>query len=218
MHVMKKSALATKESMPDTSTMSWIIVGLGNPGAEYEKTRHNAGRLAVMRFSEREGIEEWKEDRKTKLHIARGESGNDSVVLILPDTFMNKSGLAVAKYVKSPKAAKKLIVLYDDLDLPIGRMKISFDRGSGGHKGVDSIIRSVKTREFARIRIGISPETPSGKMKKPQGEWGVNDFILGGFKPNEIKELNLIFDRSVEAIKAIMERGVGVAMNQFNQN
>ena len=198
--------------------MAWIIVGLGNPGSEYEKTRHNAGRLAVERFAKLCSLDDWKEEKKVQAHIARGLIEKDIVVCVLPDTFMNKSGLAVGKYIKSPKAAEKLVVIYDDLDLPIGRMKLSYDRGSGGHKGLDSIMKTVKTRAFARIRIGISSETPGGKLKKVHGENEVNDFILGAFKPSEMKELDIVFDRATDAIKAIIERGPLIAMNEFNKN
>jgi PTH1 family peptidyl-tRNA hydrolase len=193
--------------------MAWVIVGLGNPGNEYENTRHNAGRMAVSHFAKKKGAAEWREDKKAIATVAK----DGTTALVLPDTFMNKSGSAVVKYVKSPKAAEKLIVVYDDLDLPIGKIKLSFDRGSGGHRGLDSIMRSVKTRAFARIRIGVSPETPSGKLKKPHGEDEVNTFILAKFKPAEMDELKKVFKRVDEAIEAIMEQGALVAMNTFNQ-
>ena len=115
----------------------YTIIGLGNPGVEYEKTRHNTGKMAVDAL----------------------ESKNVKAKYIHQDTFMNKSGSAVAKVVKSKKAAEKLIVIYDDLDLPLGTMKISFNRGSGGHKGLESVVRAVKTKEFIRIRIGIGKKS-----------------------------------------------------------
>lgn len=198
--------------------MAWVIVGLGNPGGEYENTRHNAGRLAVMHFAKKNELREWKEDKKNKLTAAKGAIGKEIFVLLLPDTYMNKSGSAVLRFVKSVKAAEKMLVIYDDLDLPLGKIKISYDRGSGGHKGLDSIIRAVKTRKFARIRIGVSPETASGKLKKPQGEKDVNDFILAKFKPNELEELKKVFKRTSEAVAAVLERGAVVAMNEFNKD
>ncbi len=201
--------------MLDTyANMAWVIVGLGNPGAEYENTRHNAGRMAVMQYAKKNDAEEWREDKKAVATVAK----NDSAVFVLPDTFMNKSGSAVLKFVKSAKAAEKMVVVYDDLDLPIGKIKLSYDRGSGGHKGLDSIMRAVKTRKFARIRIGVSPETAGGTLKKPQGDKGVNDFILGKFKPSEIEELKKVFKRTAEGITAIIENGPMLAMNEFNRN
>src|SRR3989344_336042 len=120
--------------------MAWVIVGLGNPGEEYASTRHNTGRMAVEFFARDGGFQEFHEDKKVKAHIAGGMIGKTAVALVLPDTFMNKSGSALAKYVKSVKAAERLIVVYDDLDLPLGTMKLSFDRGSGGHRGLESVI------------------------------------------------------------------------------
>ena len=194
--------------------MTWIIVGLGNPGNEYEHTRHNAGRMAVEYFAKKNDVTEWRKDTKAKATVAKV----GTIVCVLPDTFMNSSGSAVVKHVRSVKAAGSMIVVYDDLDLPIGRMKLSFDRGSGGHKGLDSVMRAVKTRAFARIRIGVSPETPGGKLKKPQGDAGVNKFILGAFKPAEMDELKKVFKRAHGAINAIIERSATVAMNEFNTN
>jgi len=197
--------------------MAWIIAGLGNPGTEYDNTRHNAGRMALQQFARKNGLRDWKEDKKNELTVAKGALGKNLFVLLLPDTYMNNSGRAVQKYIKSAKMAEKLLVVYDDLDLPIGKIKLSFDRGSGGHKGLDSIMRAVKTKKFARIRIGVSPETAGGTLKKPNGDKDVNDFILGKFKPNEQEELKKVFRRTSEAIEAVIERGALIAMNEFNR-
>jgi PTH1 family peptidyl-tRNA hydrolase len=196
--------------------MAWIIVGLGNPGQEYEGTRHNTGRMAVEYFAKSNDFADWKENKTIKATVSKGTVGTDAVTLVLPDTFMNKSGSAVLSSVKSVKAAEKMIVVYDDLDLAIGKMKVSFDRGSGGHKGVESIARAVKTKKFTRIRIGISPSTAAGTLKKPQGEEEVGEFILGSFKPKEQDELKVIFKKAAEAIATIVAEGPGIAMNRFN--
>lgn len=174
----------------------YIIVGLGNPGEEYARTRHNAGRMA--------------ED-----YIAK--SGKINAKFIFPDTFMNKSGVAVVKVVKSKSVAGKLIVIHDDLDLPLGALKISYNRSSGGHRGVESIIRALKTSEFIRIRIGISPSTPSGKLKKPKGDKKVLDFILGKFKPSEEVVLKKVFKHAQGAVEAIVRHGLARAMTEFNK-
>src|SRR3989338_6771782 len=163
--------------------MAWIIVGLGNPGAEYEATRHNCGRMALEYFAKAKEFGEWKQEKAIKAHVTSGMLGKTALILVAPNTFMNKSGAVVPKYVKSQKAAERMVVLYDDLDLPLGAMKLSFDRGSGGHKGVESIIQAVKTRKFTRVRIGVSPVATGGKLKKPQGDKEVVDFILTKFKP-----------------------------------
>lgn len=196
--------------------MAWVITGLGNPGEDYQLTRHNAGRMAVEYFASSHECTPWKEDKKTKATVSKGTIDRTLLALVLPDTFMNKSGSAISKFVKSVKAAERLIVVYDDLDLPLGTMKVSFDRGSGGHKGLESIARAVKTRRFARIRIGVSPSTASGTLKKPQGEKDVERFILGLFRPHELGELKTVFKRASAAIETIIAKGVAQAMNEFN--
>jgi len=173
----------------------YIVVGLGNPGEEYQNTRHNTGRLAVE-FLEKKDIPKIK-----FVHL---------------DTFMNKSGSGVEKVVKSKKAAQKLIVIYDDLDLPIGSMKISYNRGSGGHRGLESIIKALKTEEFIRIRVGTSPATPSGKLKKPHGEREVEKHILSDFKKSETEILKKVFKRVATAVETIAEYGLPRAMSECN--
>lgn len=192
------------------------IIGLGNPGEEYEETRHNTGRMVVDFFHRLAKFPEWKIDKKSKSLISKGKIGKTEVLLIKPETFMNKSGISAASFVTSVKKARDLIVIYDDLDLPLGKMKISFNRGAGGHRGIESIERSLKTREFGRLRIGISPQTPSGKLKKPQGEKAVIDFILGKFRKPEIDELKKISKKSVLAIEDIISEGLPKAMGKWN--
>lgn len=196
--------------------MTWVIVGLGNPGEEYEHTRHNTGRVAVAQFVKSKKIDEWKIDQKAKALVARGMIERNLAVFVLPETYMNKSGSALMKFVKSMKAAENLVVVYDDLDLPLGVMKISYDRGSGGHKGIESIMRAVKTKRFWRIRIGVSPSTAGGELRKPHGDKAVNDFILGIFKPHEFAQLKTVFKRVEHALETIILEGPMRAMNQFN--
>lgn len=173
----------------------YFLIGLGNPGEEYKNSRHNTGKMAVEKLK----------DLKLKV-LKIIESGE----------FMNNSGRAVGKVVKSKKAAEKLIVVHDDIDLPLGTLKISFNKGTGGHRGLESVVKAVKTKEFIRVRIGISPTTPSGKLKKPQGEQKVLDFILKSFKPAELATLKKVFKKSSEAISTIVAEGREKAMNQFN--
>ncbi len=180
--------------------MSYIIAGLGNPGEEYLNTRHSAGRMFAEYLRKKENFSDWREDKKTKSLFAEGKIRKEKVQLVQPDNFMNNSGKSLAPLVKNKKVAERLIVAYDDLDLPLGVIKISFNRGSGGHRGLDSVIKSVKTREFTRIRIGVSPATPSGKVKKPAGEKAVIDFILGKFKPKELEALKKSFKKAHEAV------------------
>jgi PTH1 family peptidyl-tRNA hydrolase len=157
--------------------MSWLIIGLGNEGEEYALTRHNAGRLLVD-------------------FLEKGEPPAGFKTAIL-ETLMNNSGKALLKL--SPKSLnpKRLIIAHDDLDLPLGRFKLSFNRGAGGHRGVESIIKALKTKEFWRLRIGVSPK------KKPTGEAAVIKFILGEFKPAELKILKTVFKEGLTSLQQL---------------
>jgi len=194
-----------------------IIVGLGNPGAEYEGTRHNTGRTIVSAFAKKIGVD-FEFDKKSNALVASGKSGKTKVTFVLPETFMNKSGAAAGKFVKSAKAAKDLIVVHDDLDLPLGRMKISFNKSSGGHKGVESVMRAVKTEAFWRLRVGISTATASGKIKKPSGDALINDFIVAEWKPKEEDEFKKIIKKAVEALTLATTESPEKAMMVANQN
>ncbi len=196
--------------------MTWVVVGLGNPDEEHVRTRHNAGRQALEYFAKKKDLGEWKEDKKSDSFVVRGAVGKALTVCVLPNTYMNKSGSAVMRYVKSVKSAEKLVVVYDDLDLPFGGMKISFDRGSGGHGGIESIMRAIKTKRFTRIRIGISRVNGKGEPQKPQGERDVEKFILGEFSSAEFSQLKDIFKRAAEGIETIILEGREKAMNAFN--
>ncbi len=196
--------------------MSWVVIGLGNPGEEYIDTRHNAGRMAVEFFAKKAGASAWKAHKSSESLTAGVSVGKNLLALVLPETFMNKSGVSAAKFVKSVRAAEKMIVIYDDLDLPLGKIKISFDRGSGGHKGVESIMRAVKTKKFTRIRVGVSPTTAGGKLRKPEAGDDVVDFILKRFKASEMDDLKKVFKTVSEAIETVVTESAVIAMNRYN--
>ena len=174
-----------------------LVVGLGNPGSEYENTRHNTGRILVRLIEE-------KVDAKYKIKF------------LTPENFMNNSGKAVAPLVKSKKDLADLVVIYDDIDLPLGKIKISFNRSSGGHNGLGSIIKSLKSEEFLRIRVGISPATPKGVVKKPKGEKAVLNFLLGEFKKSELETIKKLAKKVAEAVETIYSEGTGKAMSLYN--
>ncbi len=196
--------------------MSYVIVGLGNPGEEYDGTRHNTGRMLVEAFAKAQDVGEFEFDKKANAQVVSGSIKKEKFTLVLPDTFMNKSGNAVARFVKSVKAAECLVVVHDDLDLPLGRFKLSFNRGSGGHKGVESIKRAVKTEAFVRLRVGISKDAGKGKVKKPHGEDAIGDFILGKFKPAEAADFKKVSKRVSEALAVLVSEGREAAMQGFN--
>ena len=173
-----------------------LVVGLGNPGAEYEKTRHNAGRILV-------GMIEKK-------------LNNSKIKFLTPDTFMNNSGKAIAPLIKTKKDLKDLVIIYDDIDLPLGKIKISFNRSSGGHNGLNSVIKALKSEEFLRIRIGTAPVTPSGKIKKPKGEKAILNFLLGEFKKPELEMLKKLSKKVAEAVETIFSESKEKAMSLYN--
>lgn len=193
-----------------------IVVGLGNPGKEYLETRHNTGRIVLNSFQKKYDFSEWKEDKKLRALVSEGVIEKEKVMLLMPETFMNKSGESLRSLVKNKKTAENLIVVYDDLDIPLGNIKIVFNRSSGGHKGIESIIKNIKTEAFMRVRIGISPSNIKGVAKKPKGEKNIVDFIIGKFKKNEKEILLKVLKNACEAIETIIKDGREKAMGKFN--
>ncbi|NQV88563.1 MAG: aminoacyl-tRNA hydrolase [Parcubacteria group bacterium] len=193
-----------------------IIVGLGNPGEEYSGTRHNTGRIMLEYFAKKNNFPEWEKNKKINALVSTNKIGKDKAMLVLPETFMNKSGGSLASLITSKKKAAELVVIYDDLDLPIGKFKISFNRSSGGHRGLQSIIKKIKTEAFVRIRVGISPLSPTGKLKKPKGDTAVGDFILGEFREKEIDTMKAVGKKVADALVAIVSEGREKAMGEWN--
>ncbi len=197
--------------------MQFIIAGLGNPGEEYEHTRHNAGRMAVKLLAHDMGATEWSTEKMLRAQTAKAKTTKgDSIRFVLPDNFMNRSGASLAPLAKTPKERERLIVLHDDIDLPLGTIRIVFNRGAGGHNGVLSIERALKSRAFVRVRIGVLPTTPVGKLKKPKGEGAVHDFILKQLSKKEQDALVLALTRAKDATRAILEEGREFAMCEYN--
>lgn len=166
----------------------FLIVGLGNPGKKYEKTRHNAGSIII--------------DELSFLNL-------EGVFLQKPKTFMNESGKAVKQIINKLKIPiSKLIVIHDDIDLPLGAIRIAKNRGSAGHKGVESIIKELGNNDFIRFRIGIQPQ--KGKPKNPER------FVLEKFKKEEEIILKEVIKKTMEAIETIAREGLEKAMNVYN--
>lgn len=174
--------------------MSWIVVGLGNPDKEYEGTRHNIG--------------------KDFVEYLRDDLPKKPKVLDL-NVYMNNSGGPIKKAVPSKKAAEQLIVVHDELDLPLGRVKVSFGSSAGGHNGVKSIEKALKTKDYVRVRVGISGATPSGKLKRPDPE-KIVDFVLGKFRPPEQEKLKKARKIVKEALELILTEGKERAMTEIN--
>ena len=191
--------------------MALVIVGLGNPGKEYEKTRHNAGRSAVELVAKNNDFDEFVFNKTSNALVAKGAIEGENATLVLPETMMNLSGKAVAAFVKSPKAAKSLLVIHDDLDLPVGTIKMVFGRGSGGHKGVESVMRAIKTQEFARIRIGVAPAGKKNQAKKLKDEEKVIKLVIGKWKPAEEAVVKKVLKKAAEAARLFATEGIDSA-------
>jgi PTH1 family peptidyl-tRNA hydrolase len=196
--------------------MSTVIMGLGNPGGEYAKTRHNAGRMVVELVAKQEGFDDFVMKKGAEALISEGKIGKEKTILVLPETYMNKSGKSAAALVKSKKAAEQLLVVRDDLDLPLGVIKMTFNRGSGGHKGVESIMRALKTEGFAQLKIGISAQGKRNQTKKVSGEEKVIKHVIGKFKPAEEALLKKTLKKAAAACALFASEGIEKAMMEAN--
>ena len=184
-----------------------LIVGLGNPGKEYANTRHNIGREISDAFCKEMDLPEPRFEKKWKAQVSEGKVNREKVAVIAPDTFMNKSGNAVLAATRHFKIKpKNIFLIHDDADILFGRAKLSFGKRSAGHKGVESVMRALKTREFWRFRIGIA-----GKRDIP-----AEKFILKKFTPEEMRMVKKVVKRTVEALKQAIIEGPERAMNVYN--
>jgi PTH1 family peptidyl-tRNA hydrolase len=196
--------------------MAFVILGLGNPGKEYEKTRHNAGRMVVEYLAKKNDFPAFVLNKTAQALISEGKIDGEKVVLALPETFMNKSGKSAAALVKSVKAAKSLLVIQDELDIPLGTLKMVFGRNSGGHKGVESVMRAIKTKDFARLRVGISGSGKKHQAKKPAGEEKVVKHVIGKWKPSEETVVKKTIARAAEAARLFVTDGIEKATMEAN--
>lgn len=183
-----------------------LIVGLGNPGAQYERSRHNVGFMTVNTIARRFNFP--FKSSKQRADVARGEIAGRAVILAQPLTYMNDSGNAVSRlmqYYKVPAA--DLIVVADDIDLPFGTLRIRPAGSSGGQKGLQSVIRMIGTDEFVRLRLGIG---------RPQGD--TINYVLHRFRPSEEAVLPKLLEIAADAVEAILAEGAKDAMNSFNRD
>lgn len=188
-----------------------LIVGLGNPGSAYARTRHNIGFMCVNQFARTHGI---PFDRKQgQARIGTGEVAGNKVAVARPQTHMNLSGEAVSRLVKRFDIdLSDLIVIHDDLDLTLGKIRIRFGGSSGGHKGVQSIIACLGGKDFIRIRVGIGrPEYPGGRRESE-----IIDFVLSDFTGEEKQTIAGTIPRVSEAILCLLTEGPTIAMNKYN--
>jgi peptidyl-tRNA hydrolase, PTH1 family len=192
-----------------------LIVGLGNPGIEYQFTPHNAGFLAIDRIAEGCGVS--VTNRRGRALTAKARFGGHEVLLAKPETYMNLSGLSVAALVQEleiESVAQDVIVLYDELAFPLGRFRISQRGSANGHNGVKSVTSALGTEEWLRIRIGVGkPALADGREIKSGGR----DYLLTPMRKQELAVLDEVLDRVELAVEAVLTKGVSAAMNEFNR-
>lgn len=182
-----------------------FIVGLGNPGAEYSLTRHNVGFMAVDELARHWNVENWRSRDEALVAEYRGA---ESILLIKPQTFMNLSGTAVAALARWYKvAAADIIAIFDDMDLPLGKLRVRTQGGSGGHRGVESLLVHLGEASFPRVRIGIG---------RPPDGWDVVKFVLSRFDPAQVQLTADAVKQAALAAECIAAHGIHTAMNHFN--
>lgn len=184
-----------------------LIVGLGNPGFKYHVTPHNLGFMALDRLAEDCGVEIGR--RENQALTAATEIAGEQVVLAKPQTYMNLSGMAVARLLEDYRlSAQDLLVLVDDVALPLGMLRIRSRGSAGTHNGLKSIIGSLQADDFGRIRMGVEPAHEREDL---------GSYVLGPFRKADLKVVSEMLDRASEAVRVILKEGIPVAMNRFNQ-
>ena len=183
----------------------WLVVGLGNPGTQYAKTRHNVGFMCTNRIAQRLGSR-FKSSSKDRADVARIAIAGVTVLLAQPQTYMNESGQAVARlarrYGLNPD---RIVIVYDDVDLPALTVRVRQSGSAGGHRGVQSIIDAMRTSDFPRVRVGIG-----------RGQGSTKDYVLTEFTPDERRQLPSVCDLVYDIVESIVSEGVVAAMNRFN--
>ncbi len=187
-----------------------LIVGLGNPGRSYANNRHNAGFICLNHFARTHGIK--FDNKQGKARTGNGEVVGTKIILAKPQTYMNLSGESVSQLVRKFKVdLDDLIVIHDDLDLPLGKIRIRQYGGSGGHKGIASIITSLKSPDFLRLRVGIGRPA----VTEP-GEADIIDYVLSDFTQDEEQVITKVMPTVSEAILCLLTEGLTIAMNKYN--
>lgn len=199
-----------------------LIIGLGNPGEKYQKTRHNVGFMVLEQFLKNyEPVEKtvWEDNKKFKSDMLAINWRNEKIILAKPTTYMNNSGMVVQLLTNYYKLLTTDIwIIHDDIDLPLGKIKIRFGGSSAGHKGVDSIIKSLGTDKFIRFRLGIGKPF-RGKGERVKGRRmleKVDEYVLSSFLRGETHAYKELIKKGAKALKVALEKGVEAAMNRFN--
>jgi PTH1 family peptidyl-tRNA hydrolase len=186
-----------------------LIVGLGNPGKEYEMTWHNLGAMTLNEFAADAGFTPWSRQKNVRGLVASGTVGGEKIILLKPETFMNESGISVAAALKIKKIAiRDLVLVHDDLDFPLGTLRVAKNRSAAGHNGVKSVIDALGTKDFARLRLGIATRA----AKKVEAE----KFVLKKIPKADQEQVNRILEAAPEALDKILKLGLERATQEIN--
>lgn len=198
--------LSDEHKNASADSAHWLIVGLGNPGPQYERTRHNLGFMLIDRLANQAQTSVKRDECRALL--GRAVFDNQTAELVKPQTFMNLSGESVSCLLKKPqRSVKKLIVITDDLALPLGTIRLRAKGSDGGHNGLKSIINCLRTNDFIRLRIGIQPAHSLNDTKR---------FVLENFSKSELAEVENVLDRGSDAVRTVIAEGIEKAMSVFN--
>ena len=186
----------------------YYIIGLGNIGERYEGTRHNVGFMTLDSVRDRWGFESWQKDSYVQAHISCGEVNGRQVVLVKPDTYMNNSGRVIPELRKRGLEIERCVLIHDEIDLPLGIVKINSSKGHGGHRGVRSVMEALDSKDILRARIGVLPHLVEvGQIKRVGGKSAVKSFILGRFNEEERGEIEGVFERARVYLETFLKEG-----------
>ena len=186
---------------------TFLIVGLGNPGKEYANTRHNIGFMTIERLAKHFSFD-WQVNKKFTTHLAKGDQDGKKILLTKPQNYMNLSGKTVAPLAGYYKIhSERVMVIVDDLDLPLGSLRMRPDGSGGGHRGLESISECLGTRSFPRLRVGIG---------RPERKEEVSEFVLGQFNQDELDRVEKVIETASNQISCWINKGLQMAMNNYN--
>lgn len=197
-----------------------IIVGLGNPGEKYEGTRHNIGFATLDHLLKKyEPVEKsvWEDNKKTKSQIKKLTIGTFPILLAKPQTFMNNSGMALSLLTQYFKIKpEEVIIIHDDLDLPLGKIQIRFGGGSAGHNGIESVIEALGTDKFTRIRMGIGHPRGKNPIDEVRSHDSVSNYVVSHFSEGEHKDVRTMIKHVQKNLELLLEHGIETFMSRYN--
>ena len=204
-----------------------LIIGLGNPGEKYKNTRHNIGFRIIDKFSKRNNFPEFEMSQKFKSLITEKTLLHKKIIIAKPQMFMNESGKAVRKIINyrlpivnktsiNKFSNENLIIIHDDIDIVLGKIRISQEKNSAGHKGIESIIKEIGTKNFTRFRVGVKTANPEVASNFGTNNIDVEKFVIQKFRKDEEEIIGGVIEKTIDAIEMYLEQGIGKTMNQYN--